>query len=1330
MANYYTSAVGNDTTGTGSIALPFLTPSKACTVAGPGDTIFIRGNGGTYFFATEHSFKPVGNSTDLLIITNYPGEFPVFDGSPPGATGAHTGNANVLLVAAGSEYADIGGFTVQNNNESSSNRGRLLSISSAVSPSRANHITLRDILVTQGYKRGVGIAGDYITLDNVESSYSCLENDFGEVTFGGTGGWAAGISTVAMSDITAPTNITLTNCYSHHNRGEGYIIWDCDTATLTGCISENNYSVLFYLDESIHVIFDRCIAAFNDVAYRRTGRNADGFVWAAEAAGTPNMNWSPANVYDVTYKNCHSVGVRYDYHYYHAASNTALRNTYIDVFIYYGSGYSSIGLGLDDVDGAHTQPSGNILRNTILHGTLVVADAGGWTFDFCNCVGGIPGTGTWSNCISADPLYVGPDTSGDVSGLALQATSPCIGAGVDVAGITTDYYGVARKSPPDIGAQEYLAGGPAAPAGLLVWPVDGGAVVWWPPVVDAVAYHIYYRAGTTVTTANGIQLNDTVAPHQILGLTEWTDYAFIVTAVNSGGESAASPAFVTKPGLTNPLFFGIMLSTTNYPYNALVERSMPWRQSQGVALSTTTTQVQCAVANALGLRIFATVRWNGSAGVPDSGPIGAGEIATYKSQLATFCARYNPELISVLNEEPSSTFSTLTSIEYLEVLDATIEVCAPLGIKTTNGGVVWNGAALCYWDYLFNNVSPADSYAFADIAFDEPARTTLMTVTDESTLPSAYLTVIAKNKDFLDNVYKKVTDMDYMNVHVHWDNGIAVEQVFTWYAAQTGLQICCNEGNASTAGVTALSDLLNHIKTLPIAFWLQYSIDSSGSAAMQDTTTFLRATGVWYYEFMVQLENERTVGGVAATPGPGVVTVTWTPVPYATGYRVYYQLGLTVNRETAPYIDVSTNSAVIAITPPARYTFAVTSFTFGGEALFLSNLALSSSGSVPRIGTTGTVGTRHLILLTNPSGKQTKVLKAFQSATLVLNENEVSALSMVLPLSSALEVYDPRLFSEESRLYFFRAAAGSSVLQLEGNTGFFLRSIESYQDSDGHELISLEAESALSILRDTQIPYAEGNDYTMKLGPADDLAKALLRENRGALALDAARDISDYLSVALNTSKAQVLLKDGMSQRDLLSVIQELARESDELGTWMGFDIVEDDSIARTFRFETYTITSDIDHRFPSGKKPILFSPESGNIKSASLKVDYLDASTVVYAYGQAEGILRPSAQAIDTERVGLGPFGRRESGTNASDGNEIQNSANSELRKRRPRVIFEADISDSSQAIYGRDFKRGSLVTIEKNKRRVDCRLSQITIELGENGAGEKISIKARSIS
>jgi len=71
----------------------------------------------------------------------------------------------------------------------------------------------------------------------------------------------------------------------------------------------------------------------------------------------------------------------------------------------------------------------------------------------------------------------------------------------------------------------------------------GGAnqvTVSWPAVTGATSYNVYWSATSGVTTATGAKIAGTTSPYVHIGLSAGTAYFYIVTAVNSVGESIAS----------------------------------------------------------------------------------------------------------------------------------------------------------------------------------------------------------------------------------------------------------------------------------------------------------------------------------------------------------------------------------------------------------------------------------------------------------------------------------------------------------------------------------------------------------------------------------------------------------------------------------------------------------------------------------------------------------------------------------------------------------------------------------------------------------------------
>ncbi|HEY6837296.1 MAG TPA: fibronectin type III domain-containing protein [Geobacteraceae bacterium] len=82
---------------------------------------------------------------------------------------------------------------------------------------------------------------------------------------------------------------------------------------------------------------------------------------------------------------------------------------------------------------------------------------------------------------------------------------------------------------------------PAAPTGLTAVGGSGQVTVSWSAVSNATAYNLYYATTSGVTTANGTKIANVTSPYVQSGLSAGTTYYYIVTAVNSAGESAPSP---------------------------------------------------------------------------------------------------------------------------------------------------------------------------------------------------------------------------------------------------------------------------------------------------------------------------------------------------------------------------------------------------------------------------------------------------------------------------------------------------------------------------------------------------------------------------------------------------------------------------------------------------------------------------------------------------------------------------------------------------------------------------------------------------------------------
>lgn len=350
------------------------------------------------------------------------------------------------------------------------------------------------------------------------------------------------------------------------------------------------------------------------------------------------------------------------------------------------------------------------------------------------------------------------------------------------------------------------------------------------------------------------------------------------------------------------------------------------------------------------------------------------------------------------------------------------------------------------------------------------------------------------------------------------------------------------------------------------------------------------------------------------------------------------------------------------------------------------------------------------VVFRNPMGVELATLRDYTRLEYARKECEFGVMDLTLPADDL----DKDMLMLDARLEPW-VRVGSKKF-LDGESVFFLRDWK-YQNAGGERTWQLKAFDANYLYDGAIVAYNSGNAYTEKVDYADDLIKAIARENLGALATDTTRNLSAWFTIAADLGLAAQSHK-AFSRRQLLTVFQELAEESRQRGTYLTFDTVYTSPTQLTLK--TYTGSRGVDHSADSGD-PVKISEDSGTLVDPELDEDHAEEHNYIYAGGQGVGAARAIATASDAERMGASPFNRREffvDGRNAptDDADYLASEAQAALRAARAKKVLTGKIVDTEGLVYGIHYGFGDILSATCQGVTFDAHLDTIhvTVEGG----------------
>jgi hypothetical protein len=264
--------------------------------------------------------------------------------------------------------------------------------------------------------------------------------------------------------------------------------------------------------------------------------------------------------------------------------------------------------------------------------------------------------------------------------------------------------------------------------------------------------------------------------------------------------------------------------------------------------------------------------------------------------------------------------------------------------------------------------------------------------------------------------------------------------------------------------------------------------------------------------------------------------------------------------------------------------------------------------------------------------------------------------------------------------------------------------------ADRRRIVTLEARCMNDVLRRRIVAYAAASSQAAKTATADNMMKAIMRENLGSSATDTARSLATYLAVQADQGLGPSLTK-AFSRREVLKTLQEISMQATTAGTPIYFDIVAAGTGA--LEFQTFLNQRGTDHS-TTGIRQVVVSPERDNLADATQEDDWADEATYIYAGGQGQEANRQIATASDTARIGASPWNRIERFVNATQAGttaSLQAEADQALRDGRPFSPFAGTLVDTEGTRYGRDWAFGDKIVAEFEGSSFACKVDALRV-------------------
>lgn len=462
-----------------------------------------------------------------------------------------------------------------------------------------------------------------------------------------------------------------------------------------------------------------------------------------------------------------------------------------------------------------------------------------------------------------------------------------------------------------------------APTGTAAYAGDGKVTVSWGAVAVANSYNVYYGRSAGVTAATGSKLANAISPQAVANLTNGMPYFFVVTAVNSGGESALSneaSAIPMPPVPAQPT--GIAVSGGNG------SATVSWNAVSGATSYNVYYGTSAGVTPANGNKLAAAASPQAITGLTNGtsyyfvvtavNASGEGAVSDEKSAVPVPPAPGKPTGIAAAAGDSSVTVS------WTAVSGATsynIYYGTSAGVTTSNGSKLTGATS----PQAVTGLTNGTTYYFVVSAVNAGGEGVLSS--EKSATPAAAATPPASPTGVAASGGDGAAT-------VSWSAVAGATSYNLYYGTSAGVTAANGIKVANAVSPQTVSNLNNGTAY----YFVVSAVNANGESALSSEKSATPAAVVL---------PPTNPSGIVASGGDSQVTVSWTAVSGASSYNIYYRTssGVTAANGTK-FANAVSPQAVTGLTNSTTYFFVVTAVNAGGESGVSSEKSATPSATV------------------------------------------------------------------------------------------------------------------------------------------------------------------------------------------------------------------------------------------------------------------------------------------------------------------------------------------------------------------------------------------------